>query len=164
MENRQKSHQVAGWKCERSWAVLSRSRTWRLLKPISCGRNGEAPLIIRLPKLHAEATKIADLLNAAHQEGHAWGDMAVICRRYDEMDECAQALSRWQLPFEVRAKSGSFHPHEDTIKVLTMHASKGLEFPVVALMGVGQMPAAGEDEREEARLFYVGRRGRRSGW
>ena len=127
-----------------------------LLKPISCGRDGEAPLIIRLPNLRAEATKIADLLNAAHQEGHAWGDMAVLCRHYNEMDECAQALNRWQLPFEVRARSGSFHPHEDTIKVMTLHASKGLEFPVVALIGVGQMPAAGEDERDEARLFYVG--------
>ena len=72
------------------------------------------------------------------------------------MDECAQALSRWQLPFEVRTRSGSFHPHDDTIKVMTMHASKGLEFPVVALLGVRQMPAAGEDERDEARLFYVG--------
>ena len=56
-----------------------------LLKPISCGRDGEAPLIIRLPNLRAEASKIAELLNAAHQEGHAWDDMAVICRRYDEM-------------------------------------------------------------------------------
>ena len=37
-----------------------------------------------------------------------------------------------------------------------MHVSKGLEFPVVALAGVGQMPSKGEDEREEARLFYVG--------
>lgn len=127
-----------------------------LLHPISCGRDGEAPLIIRLPNLRAEAAKIADLLNAAHQEGHAWGDMAVICRRYDEMDECAQALSRWQLPHQVRKGSGSFNPLEDTIKVMTMHVSKGLEFPVVALMGVGQMPAEGEDERDEARLFYVG--------
>ncbi|NMM09746.1 MAG: AAA family ATPase [Polaromonas sp.] len=127
-----------------------------LIKPISCGRDGEAPLIIRLPNLRAEATKISDLLNAAHQEGHAWGDMAVLCRHHHEMDECAQALSRSQLPFEVRARSGSFHPHDDTIKVMTMHASKGLEFPLVALMGVGQMPAAGEDERDEARLFYVG--------
>ena len=127
-----------------------------LLKPISCGRDGEAPLIIRLPTLRTEATKIADLLHAAHQEGHAWADMAVLCRHHHEMTECAQALSRWQLPFEVRERTGNFHPHEDTIKVMTMHASKGLEFPVVALMGVGQMPAAGEDERDEARLFYVG--------
>jgi superfamily I DNA/RNA helicase len=38
---------------------------------------------------------------------------------------------------------------------MTMHASKGLEFPVVALPGVGMMPEAGEAEAEEARLFYV---------
>ena len=127
-----------------------------LVKPISCGRDGPAPLIIRLPSLRDEAAKVATLLSAAHQEGHAWGDMAVICRRYDEMDACAQALGRWKLPHEVRQGTGSFHPNDDTIKVLTMHASKGLEFPVVALVGVGRMPAAGEDEREEARLFYVG--------
>ena len=33
--------------------------------------------------------------------------------------------------------------------------SKGLEFPVVALPGVGHMPAKGEDEQEAARVFYV---------
>ena len=43
----------------------------------------------------------------------------------------------------------------DTIKLLTMHASKGLEFPVVALSGAGQMPEDGQDEADEARLFYV---------
>ena len=127
-----------------------------LVKPISCGRDGQAPLIIRLPSPREEALKIAELLGAAREEGHAWGDMAVICRHYDEMDECAHALSRARLPHQVRKGSGSFNPDDDTIKVLTMHASKGLEFPVVALMGVGRMPAAGEDERDEARLFYVG--------
>ncbi len=126
-----------------------------LLKPISCGRDGEAPLIIRLPTLRDEATKIADLLNAAHQEGHAWGDMAVICRHYPVMDECASALARRKLPYQVRKATGSFKPNADTIKVLTMHASKGLEFAVVALPGVGRMPAPGDDEQEEARLFYV---------
>ena len=38
--------------------------------------------------------------------------------------------------------------------------SNGLEFPVVALPvvalpGVGHMPAPGEDEKEAARVFYV---------
>ena len=36
-----------------------------------------------------------------------------------------------------------------------MHASKGLEFPVVALAGIGRMPEAGTSEAVEARLFYV---------
>ena len=48
-----------------------------------------------------------------------------------------------------------FDPVHDSIKVMTLHISKGLEFPVVALLGAGHMPAEGEDEREEARLFYV---------
>ncbi|WP_300651087.1 3'-5' exonuclease [Hydrogenophaga sp.] len=127
-----------------------------MLKPVSCGRDGEAPLIIRLPSLRAEATRVAELLGAAHQEGHAWGDMAIICRHYSEMDECAGVLRQRGLPHQVRKGAGSFDPAADTIKVLTMHASKGLEFPVVALVGAGHMPAKGEDEREEAKLFYVG--------
>ena len=36
-----------------------------------------------------------------------------------------------------------------------MRVSKGLEFSVVALPGVGHMPAAGEDEQEAVRVFYV---------
>nr|MBA3916317.1 ATP-binding domain-containing protein [Terriglobales bacterium] len=51
--------------------------------------------------------------------------------------------------------SGSYDPMADTIKVMTMHVSKGLEFPIVALVGVGGMPGPKEDESEEARLFYV---------
>ena len=43
----------------------------------------------------------------------------------------------------------------NAIQVMTMKVSKGLEFPVVALPGVGHMPAAGEDEQLAARVFYV---------
>ena len=127
-----------------------------MLKPVSCGRDGEAPLIIRLPTLRAEATHIVELLCAAHKEGHAWGDMAMLCRHHQDMYLCANVLNRRGLPYQVRDKAGQFDPAADTIKVLTLHASKGLEFPVVALVGAGHMPAPGEDEREEAKLFYVG--------
>ena len=41
------------------------------------------------------------------------------------------------------------------IQIMTMKVSKGLEFPVVALPGVGHMPAKGEDAQEAARVFYV---------
>ena len=40
-------------------------------------------------------------------------------------------------------------------RVIAMKVSKGLEFPVVALAGAGHMPAAGGDETEAARVFYV---------
>jgi hypothetical protein len=128
-----------------------------LLKPVSCGRDGEAPLIIRLPTLREEVAQVAELLATAHREGHAWADMAILCRHHSEMDMCAEFLRKRKLPHQLRRNSSSvFDPAHDSIKVMTLHVSKGLEFPVVALVGAGRMPAEGEDEREEARLFYVG--------
>ena len=56
----------------------------------------------------------------------------------------------------MRKKSSPFDAVADSIKVLTMHTSKGLKFPVVAFVGCGNMPAAGTNERDEAQLFYVG--------
>ena len=126
-----------------------------LVQPVSCGRDGQAPLVLNLPNLRDEAFSIADHLQTAHLEGHAWGDMAIICRDHSTMRACATALRARKLPHQVREGTGDYHPGEDIITVLTMHASKGLEFPVVALPGIGQMPAAGADERDEARLFYV---------
>lgn len=126
-----------------------------LLKPISCGRDGEAPLVIRLPTLRDEAFAIADHLANAHREGFAWGDMAVLCADTKTRDLCAQVLAQRKLPVENRLGPGDFDPTSNKIKVMTMKVSKGLEFPVVALPGVGNMPAPGENEKEAARVFYV---------
>jgi superfamily I DNA/RNA helicase len=55
----------------------------------------------------------------------------------------------------VRKRTGEYNPAADAIHILTMKVSKGQEFPVVALPGVGNMPAKGADEREAAQVFYV---------
>ena len=65
----------------------------------------------------------------------------------------APAQRKW--PHRVRYKSASFNPGTNAMQVMTMQVSEGLAFPVVALPGVGHMPAAGEDEAEAARVFYV---------
>ena len=126
-----------------------------LVKPISCGRDGQAPIIIKLPSLREEAFAIAGQLSSAHKEGHAWGDMAILCVDWKTMDLCADALHQRKLPFNVRKRSGDYNPGANAIQIMTMKVSKGLEFPVVALPGVGYMPAQGEDEQEAARVFYV---------
>ncbi|MBP9685759.1 MAG: NERD domain-containing protein [Rhodoferax sp.] len=126
-----------------------------LVKPISCGREGQAPMLIKLPSLREEAYAIADQLSHAHKEGHAWGDMAILCADWKTMDLCADALHHRNLPFNVRKRTGEYKPAADAIQIMTMKVSKGLEFPVVALPGVGYMPAKGEEEQEAARVFYV---------
>ena len=126
-----------------------------LVKPVSCGRDGPEPIVINLPTLPEQAAKIAELLQGAHADGFAWGDMAVLCADTKTRDLCARTLAQRKLPVENRLGSGDFDPASNKIKVMTMKVSKGLEFPVVALPGVGHMPAPGEDEKEAARVFYV---------
>ncbi len=126
-----------------------------LLQPVSCGREGAEPLVVRLPYTRDEPDRIAELLASAHQEGYAWGDMAVLCRYKDDMDYFGDAFARRKLPHLVRRSGSKYDPLANAIKVMTMHASKGLEFPVVAIPGVGLMPGKQEDPHDEARLLYV---------
>ena len=134
-----------------------------LLHPVSCGRDGAEPIGIDLPTPREQADRIVELMASAHNEGHAWGDMAVLCRSWALMDECSRALNRRRLPHKVRKGAHDFDPLADTIKAMTLHVSKGLEFPVVAVMGARQAVAGGDgsaaeegDPLEEMRLFYVG--------
>src|SRR6218665_3598065 len=89
-----------------------------LVQPVSCGRDGPEPIVIDLPSTRAQADRIAELMASAHNEGHAWGDMAVLCRSKELMDECANALGRRRLPHKVRKGTHDFNPAADTIKVM----------------------------------------------
>ena len=127
-----------------------------LLAPMGCGREGPEPIVINLPTLHARAAKIAELLADQHAQGHAWGEMAVLCRDWDSMDICSRALTRKNLPHKVRKGSGQFHPKVNTIKVMTMHASKGLEWPVVAVLTSEPREKMSQEDLEmESKLAYV---------
>lgn len=129
-----------------------------LLQPLSCGREGPEPIVIDLPTLPERAARVAELLADQHAQGHAWGEMAVLCRHYDEMELCADALRRKGLPYRLRKRSGDFRPEEDSIKVMTMHASKGLEWPVVAVVTSDEERKVRDVKKDgtlEARLVYV---------
>jgi hypothetical protein len=127
-----------------------------LLAPIGSGREGAEPQIVRLPTRRDEARATAQFLIAQHGCGRAWNDMAVLCPDFSTLDMLAAELKRRKLPVSVRKKVGQFTPELDSIKLMTLRVSKGLEFPVVAMPGLGDFPKAGEDETDAARLFYVG--------
>ena len=74
------------------------------------------------------------------------------------MELCADALKRKRLPYRMRKRSGDFRPEEDSIKLMTMHASKGLEWPVVAVVTSDEERKARDVRKDgalEARLVYV---------
>lgn len=116
-----------------------------LLKHISCGREGSTstlwPLSIRLPILREDVQQVAKLLSSAHQEGHSWGDMTIRCWHGSDMYLCAVVLNRRGLPHQVRKKTGQLNPGQVSTKVMILRMSKGLEFPVVAMMGMDLCPS-----------------------
>lgn len=144
-----------------------------LVKPVSCGRDGPEPIVINLPTLPEQAAKIAELLQGAHADGFAWGDMAVLCRTEKIRDLCASTLYKRSVPVQNRRGTGDYDPLVNSVKVMTMKVSKGLEFPVVAILGVERLERMGaaatapgegalalseaekQARREVARVLYV---------
>jgi DNA helicase-2/ATP-dependent DNA helicase PcrA len=73
-----------------------------------------------------------------------------------------KSLAAYLQQITLLTDADSSDPHADTVKVMTIHAAKGLEFPVVFVAGVEEMlfPNAlsintREELEEERRLFYV---------
>ena len=73
-------------------------------------------------------------------------------------DEMAAALAVAGIPYQLPGNAcarRAFRPHADSVKLMNMHSSKGLEFPMVAVMGVGYLPVRQAEPADEARLLYV---------
>ncbi|PKO33785.1 MAG: DNA helicase II [Betaproteobacteria bacterium HGW-Betaproteobacteria-7] len=126
-----------------------------IVAPISAGRHGPKPLLIKLPSIQDEADYIAQHLKEAHKTGTPWSDMAVIYRDYPRIGKTVLAtLRKAGIPVTYQDDI-TFAEKEDTVKFLTMHSCKGLEFPLVAIPGAGRAEVDEGRKDEEARLLYV---------
>ena len=77
--------------------------------------------------------------------------------------ECGRDLDRFLTELALGAEVDTWDPRADRISLLTLHAAKGLEFPVVFIAGCedGLLPlrwsrAGDDDDAEERRLLFVG--------
>lgn len=121
--------------------------------PVAAGRHGPRPLLVELPTPAAEVERIAEIMREEHRTGTPWSDMALLYRHRDFLQLASDVLERRGIPFELPQKSKRFQP--DSVKLMTMHSSKGLEFPLVCIPGIGLPHKYTETPEEEARLLYV---------
>jgi DNA helicase-2/ATP-dependent DNA helicase PcrA len=77
--------------------------------------------------------------------------------------QCGTDAERFATELTLGAQVDSWDPRADRLSLLTLHAAKGLEFPVVFVVGCedGLLPLRfgptdRDDLEEERRLFYVG--------
>lgn len=124
---------------------------------------GPFPILARHSDLKSLGVRLNSFLHEAlRQERVAPGAVAVLCPTKIEMN---QVISLIDPRFNARAmKSREVDLGHPGVKVLTMHAAKGLEFPVVAVVGVeeGRLPLAvaegmdiAEHNAQQRRLFFV---------
>lgn len=126
-----------------------------VLSPVGAGRTGPAPILINLPSIAAESGAVVERLQAAHRDGIAWGDMAVIYKENWKVGSKVLTAVRGAGIPAIDQSKATFADGEDMVKFLTMHSCKGLEFRFVAIPGTRYLAKDGEDAKMDARLLYV---------
>lgn len=129
-----------------------------LIEPHAAGRHGPEPRLLRFASLRDEAAYLARIFAELHEDGHDWADMAVTYRQQFIEEEISAAFERAGIPTVTLTRGGRAAGTEarpDRVNLVTFHSSKGLEYRVVGIPGLGFLPHERFDERDEVRLAYV---------
>lgn len=88
-------------------------------KPSAADATGRHPPPSNRPACAKRRSPWRATLASAHKEGHAWGDMGILCADWKTMDLCADALNQRKLPCNLRKRSGDYNPAADAIQIMT---------------------------------------------
>jgi uncharacterized protein (TIGR00375 family) len=121
-----------------------------------------------LDRLGHAARAVLDRLPGAGREGTATDIHVAVDLLKPLAGRCGGDLERFRTELSLGVEVDTWDPRADRVSLLTLHAVKGLEFPVVFVVGCedgllplrwpGTAPDAGDEEqvREERRLLFVG--------
>jgi len=129
-----------------------------LVEPQAAGRHGPKPYLRMCGSQEEEIRYIAHTLKRLQADGMSWREMCVACHSKYLARKLVVGLSTSAVPTQSLLESSekkAFDPAADTVKVMTMHSSKGLEFPLVVIPGVGSLPGRQGDVTSDAKLLYV---------
>ncbi|MBI5716219.1 MAG: NERD domain-containing protein [Burkholderiales bacterium] len=128
-----------------------------LVQPASAGRRGALPALVQARDEREEADLLAERVERAHAAGLPLQDMAVLCRARFLLRPIEAALARRKIAVQSMNSQAfrRFDWQRPSVKLLTMHSAKGLEFPLVFVAGLQALPMRNEALDDEARLLYV---------
>lgn len=129
-----------------------------VIAPESAGRRGAFPELIRCESDWHEWNCIIERIRDEQGQGRPLSDIAVIYRSNSHGKRAEQALKMAGIAYSSGLSTrgrGNLYSEVDAVKVVSMHSSKGLEFGLVLIPCLHDMPKSGESETDEARLLYV---------
>ena len=130
-----------------------------VVAPDAAGRKGSLPAVKAFESFDAEASYIASVFRKLNAERSVkWADMCVLYCHNWMGNALAMAMANANIPYTWLKDSltkRQFNLANDTVKLITMHSSKGLEFPTVATCGIGSLGVDEERVEEDAKLLYV---------
>ncbi|MDQ3763553.1 MAG: UvrD-helicase domain-containing protein [Actinomycetota bacterium] len=121
-----------------------------------------------LERLGHTASAVLDRLPAAEREDTATEIHVAVDLLKPLADRCGDDLQRFRTELSLGVEVDTWDPRADRVSLLTLHAAKGLEFPVVFVVGCedgllplrwpGTAPDDADSEQvcEERRLLFVG--------
>jgi hypothetical protein len=127
-----------------------------VLLPEDAGRQGVEPQVRKCVSFEAEAHAIAEWLAARRQAGYEWPQMAVLYPEHHIGDTFARVLDKHAIPADViKRNRNRISIDVPAVRLMTMHTAKGLEFPCVAVGGLGSLGRHGTAIEDDVRLTYV---------
>lgn len=119
--------------------------------PESAGHYGEKPCLINIKNHNykEEAEHIISAIIDEHKSGRPWKEIAIIHRYNFFSDEIKKYCHYKSIPIMNQEKT------TDGIHFITMHSSKGLEFPYVCIPSAGRPHKHNGALEDETKLLYV---------
>lgn len=129
-----------------------------MIAPQSAGRRGAFPELICCASDWEERDLLVSHIRDEYASGRCYADMAIIYREKKHAARMELALAEAGIPYTSASSTRGrkqLYSAEDTVKIVSMHSSKGLEFGLVLIPGLEDMPNRHGDPADEARLLYV---------
>lgn len=128
-----------------------------VLLPEDAGRQGLAPDVRQCVSIEAETHCVAEWFLDRKKAGYEWPQMACLYPEHWIGEKVAQILTRHGVPTDMAKNNRNrVSTKKAAVRLLSMHTAKGLEFPCVAIAGLGFLGRHGETVEECVRLTYVG--------
>jgi len=130
-----------------------------LIRPKTAGREGKAPSVGLYSNFKEEIKRIIFVFKYLHKnQGYAWTDMCVTYPTKKLGEKIQLAFINEGIPnqwLKNPQHKKKYDSSADSVTIVTMHSSKGLEFPIVAVSCAGIPSNKNAKQADEAKLLYV---------